>query len=368
MAKGFNPGRRSFAVNPPEDDVPSLLIGLLGPPGGGKTLSALRMGTGISRVRGGKPALIDTEAGRSLKHRVGPRNPHGQDFDYIPFSPPFVPEYFLEAIREAEKLKPSCIVIDSMSDEHEGEGGYLAWHDIEVDETAGGNKWAAWAKPSASRRKLIAGLQHIKTPVIMTFRAREKTKQTKDKKVVPIGFVPVAPMEVVHTLDLTCLLPPRSNGVAVWQSDEEAERLTLKFAGFLAHLIRKGAPLDELFGEELARWQAGEARSMAGDASAQSQSRRKLTPEEQVDAYVAALDERKTLDDLRSYQMDQRRLDWVAGLKEKRPDLHDRVVTANSRRAAALAPRDDDEDNGPADSQRGDGFTDDDDEFPGGGK
>jgi len=362
MAKGFNPQPRRFVANPPEDDIPSLLLGLMGPPGGGKTKSALRLGDGISRVRGGKPALIDTEAGRSLKHRRGSRNPHGHDFDYIPFSPPFAPEYFLDAIREAEKLRPSCIIIDSMSDEHEGEGGYLAWHDLEVTETAGGNKWAAWAKPSASRRKLIAGLQHIKIPVIMTFRAREKTKQV-GQKIVPIGFVPVAPMEVVHTLDLTCLLPPRSNGVAIWSSNEEAERLTLKFAGFLAHLIRQGAPLDEQFGEELARWQAGEARPMAGEGG---ETRRKRTPEEMVDAYVAALDELKSTDDLLEYQNDERRAEWVAKLKTARPDLHDRVVTANSRRYAALQPK---EPEGEVSVRDPAPSTDeDDDQFPGGGK
>lgn len=356
---------RTFKVNPPEDDMPSLLIGFVGPPGGGKTKSALRLGDGISRVRGGRPCLIDTEAGRSLKHRMGPRNPHGHEFDYIPFSPPFVPESFLDAIREALKLNPSCIIIDSMSDEHEGEGGYLDWHDVEVPKS-GGNKWAAWAKPSASRRKLIAGLQHIKIPVIMTFRAREKTKQVGNK-IVPIGFVPVAPMEVVHTLDLTCLLPPRSNGVAIWSSPQEAESLTLKFAGFLAHMIRQGAPLDERFGEELARWQAGEARSMAGEEGTQ---KRRNTPEQNVDAYIAAIGELPDLDAFRDYQLDDRRAAWVAKLKTDRPDLHDRIVTANSKRLHALTPHEPEEDEQeqprqsapPAAADDDDG---DDDNFPG---
>lgn len=354
---------RSFKVNPPEDDMPSLLIGLMGPPGGGKTKSALRMGDGISRVRGGRPCLIDTEAGRSLKHRLGSRNPHGHEFDYIPFSPPFVPENFLDAIREAQKLNPSCIILDSMSDEHEGEGGYLEWHDREVD-GAGGNKWAAWAKPSASRRKLIAGLQHIKIPVIMTFRAREKTKQV-GKKIVPIGFVPVAPMEVVHTLDLTCLLPPRSNGVAVWSSREEAESLTLKFAGFLAHMIRQGAPLDERFGDELARWQAGEARSMAGEEVTQ---KRRNTPEQNVDAYIAAIADLPDRDAFLEYQLDERRAAWIAKLKTDRPDLHDRIVTANSKRLNALTPREpDDEEEQPRQSTPPASASDnngDDDQFP----
>lgn len=358
MARETTIQPRRFEANPAGDDMPSLLFGLMGPPGGGKTKSALRLAEGMARVRGGKPAVIDTEAGRSLKHRRGPRNPHGHDFDYIPFSPPFVPEHFLDAIRAADRLNPSAIIVDSMSDEHEGEGGYLEWHDREVP-NSGGNKWAAWAKPSASRRKLIAGIQHIKTPVIFTFRAREKTKQV-GQRIMPIGFVPVAPMEVVHTLDLTCLLPPRANGVAEWQAgrDREAEGMVIKFPDFLAHLIRKGAPLDENFGEALARWQAGESRSTGGGDSAP----RRLTPEEQVDAYVAALDELPDLDRLREYQMEERRAAWIASLKEKRPDLHDRVVTANSRRAFALMPKDDEEEGTIAISEN----KSDDDQFPGG--
>jgi len=362
MARNDAPQPRSFRVNPDEDDVPSLLIGLMGPPGGGKTKSALRIADGISRVRGGKPAVIDTEAGRSLKHRRGPRNPEGHDFDYIPFSPPFVPEHFRDAIKEAEKLNPSCIIVDSASDEHEGEGGYLEWHDREVP-GAGGNKWAAWAKPSASRRKLIAAMQHIKIPVILTFRAREKTKQ-QGQKIVTIGYVPVAPMEIVHTLDLTCLLPPRSNGVAVWQSNEEAERTTLKFAGFLAHMIRNGAPLDERFGEELARWQSGEARSMAGDNG----EPRKRTPEELVDAYVETINTIEELDAFREYQSSEKVANWIAGVKTKRPDLFDRIVTANSRRLHALTPREPEEGVEVRDPAPVDNEDDDDDSAFGGGK
>jgi len=68
-------------------------------------------------------------------------------------------------------------------------------------------------KPKAARQEADFRYPQIKVPLIFTFRAREKTKQetVNGKKVVTnIGWQPVAPLEIVHTLDLTCILPPRA--------------------------------------------------------------------------------------------------------------------------------------------------------------
>jgi hypothetical protein len=71
------------------------------------------------------------------------------------------------------------------------------------------------------------------------------------------------------------------------------------------------------------------------------------TPAEQVDAYVEALKGLTSLDALREYQLDERRAKWAAGIKEKHPELHERIVEANSRRSAELSPPSDgDEDDG----------------------
>jgi hypothetical protein len=276
MARQFQP------TDPTKLPPPPLSIGLMGPPGGGKTKSALRIGEGMARVLGGKPALIDTEAGRSTRYLKGPHNPNGHDFHYIQFPPPFIPEDFLAAIKSALELNPSCVIVDSMSDEHEGEGGYLEWHDREVP-NSGGNKWAAWAKPSASRRKLVAGFQQIRTPLIFTFRAREKTKQV-GTKIVPVGFVPVAPADILHALDLTCLLPHRANGVAVWNSTKEGEDFVIKLPEFLSPMIVKGEVLSEDLGEALARWQR-EGLQAARDGTTTSKSG-KRTAEQMTDGEV----------------------------------------------------------------------------------
>jgi AAA domain-containing protein len=233
-----------------------LLLGMIGPPGGGKTLSALRLAKGVQSVRGGDIIVIDTEGGRSRKYN-----------DQIPFKIVEMAQdacstTFLEAIRAQLPSKPAAIIVDSMSDEHER---YLAWHD-EMVPSMGGNEWAAWAKPKADRKKLLAGILKIKTPLIFTFRAREKTKQNpeaknKQDKIVNIGWQPVAPLEIVHTLDLTCILPPRADGVPVWKSDKIGEDFIIKLPNYLAPYIEAGKPLCEEMGAAFARWAAGETIS-----------------------------------------------------------------------------------------------------------
>jgi len=248
---------RSFQAAPAKLERSPLLIGLMGPPGGGKTKSALRLADGMRKANGrGPPVLIDTEGGRSLKYAKGPMNPHGHEFLSIMFPPPFKPEDFLAAIRVGLKTNPAAIIVDSASDEHEGEGGVLDWHDEEVPRFKG-NEYAAWGRPKASRRKFLAGIQQIADcPLIFCFRAREKTKQ-EGKAVVQIGLQPIAPLEFVHVLDLACLLPPRAEGVAVWKSGRGQEDFVLKFPEFLAPLIAAGQ-LNEATGEALGAWALGQ--------------------------------------------------------------------------------------------------------------
>lgn len=242
-----------FQAVPATRSEEPLLLGMIGPPGGGKTLSALKLAKGIQSVRGGDIIVIDTEGGRSRKYN-----------DLIPFSIVELMEGrsndFLDAIVAQLPSNPAAIVVDSMSDEHEA---YLTWHDAEV-KNFGGNEWAAWSKPKAARKRLISGILKIKTPLIFTFRAREKTKQNPDpnakrnEKIINIGWQPVAPLEIVHTLDLTCILPPRADGVPVWHSEKIGEDFIIKLPNYLAPFIDEGKPLSEQMGAAFARWAKGE--------------------------------------------------------------------------------------------------------------
>lgn len=319
-----------------------LSIGLAGPPGGGKTKSALRLAAGMQRVRPGPIVVIDTEARRSIRYSVGPHNPHGYEFLHVDFRPPYEPKLFLEAIKAQLGLNPCAIIVDSGSDEHEGEGGYLQMHDDDVPKS-GGNEWAAWKRPSASRRQLVSGFQRIDVPLIFTFRAREKTKQV-GRKVEKIGYQPVAPAEIVYALDLMCLLPPNAQGRAQWRPSTAAEGFILKAPEFLQRFIRDGEVLNEDMGEEFARWALGD------DAPPRAGERRPKTLEERVDDYISAVNKQGRLDSgendlergleaFRQWQMKDGIVKFVAEVKAAdRPDLVERIISANQLRAEQLTP------------------------------
>ena len=111
-------GNRQFAFSKAVRQQAPLLIGLVGPSGVGKTFSALRLARGIQRVTGGRVKGIDTE------HKRMSHYSDDFDFDCMDFRGPFGSLDYLAAIQEAAKT-PGPIIVDSLSHEHDGPGGYL---------------------------------------------------------------------------------------------------------------------------------------------------------------------------------------------------------------------------------------------------
>ncbi len=250
-----------------------LLIGLMGPPGAGKTYSALTLAEGMRQVSGDDPVLIDTECGRSTKYADTFR------FQRIDFRAPFRSTDFLAAVYEALKSNPAAIIVDSISDEHEGDGGVLDQHDQELDRMAG-DDWAkrervgqaSWVRPKAGRREMINGLLQITTPLIFCFRAREKVKQVADARgrMVPtnMGYQPIAPSEIVFAMDVTCVLPPKSDGVPIWKSDKMGEEFVIKLPSFFRSIFVDGKPITAETGRALAAWAKGSPPSASSAATA----------------------------------------------------------------------------------------------------
>lgn len=253
----------AFKFDSPLDGETPLLIGVNGPPGAGKTFTALTLAEGIARVRGGDVFLLDTEGGRSRAYRERFK------FKLQMMDAPYDPLRFVAAIEAAEAAKAACLIIDSMSDEHEGPGGTLAKHDAELDRMAG-NDWAkrerssqaAWIRPKADRLKLCGKLLRVRVPIICAFRAREKTKPIKNDrgKIEPtnIGYQPIAPAEIVHTMGVNLLLPPFAQGVPTWESEKVGESFLLKLADPFKPIFAQRGAVTADQGEALARWARGE--------------------------------------------------------------------------------------------------------------
>jgi len=252
----------SFSFRPAIREATPLLIGLVGPTGTGKTLSGLRLGTGIVKVRGGNIVVLDTEARRSLHYADHFKFLHSE------FGAPFGSDRYAEAIKEAaEAAKGGVVMIDSMSHEHEGPGGYLDYHEQEVRRLVekGGfrNEMSAqipaWNRPAQRRRYLINTILQINCAFIFCFRAKEKLQIKKGQDPVPLGWQAIAGDEFVYEMTARCLLPPGASGVPDW-SDDAFKLGVPKLPKSLRHAFEQDKQLDEATGEKLAKWASGSAK------------------------------------------------------------------------------------------------------------
>ncbi len=264
-------GRR-FLIQPAVRRPVPLLLGLAGPSGSGKTYSALRLATGIAKVAGGDIVVIDTENKRAQ---------HYADlfkFQHIDFAPPYGPMDYLAAIQTAERTKPACIVIDSLSHEHDGEGGTLDCVTAELDRLAGADTGlqqklaaAAWRRPKAARRALLSGLLRLQSHVIVCIRANERTRMARESlamEPVDMGLTPVAAPEFLFELTASALLKAGAQGSPTWASALPGEHAAIKLPRQFEPVFKAGGPLDEHQGEMLARWAAGERLPLAKPAKA----------------------------------------------------------------------------------------------------
>lgn len=242
-----------------------LLVGVCGPSSSGKTFSMLRLASGIQRVCSGHIGVIDTENGRAL---------HYADrftFLHLPFSPPFSPDDYWEAIQVAAAAGCKTIIIDQLSHEHEGPGGVLEMHEAEVERMVGSGwrpdaaQFPAWAKPKAQRRKLIQNMLQLNVNLICGFRAKRKVKIEKTERggrtrnePVDQGWMPIAGDEYAYEMSALAVLPPGSKGVPDWLTQDPGSEMVRKRPVQFEAILKPGAQLSEDMGEAMARWAAGE--------------------------------------------------------------------------------------------------------------
>ncbi len=170
----------SFSIQPATRTAVKPLVGMYGKSGAGKTMSALLLARGLVGPSG-RITIIDSENKRgSLFADVIPGG-----YSAINIEPPFSPDRFSEAFDVAE-AGSDCIVIDSLSHEHAGEGGVLDMQEAELDRMAGENwqkreacKMASWIKPKIAHKKFIQRILRSRTALICCLRGEEKTHMQK---------------------------------------------------------------------------------------------------------------------------------------------------------------------------------------------
>lgn len=265
----MNAHARTFDAKPAVRESVPLLIGLMGASGSGKTFSALRLATGIQEVTGGDIYFIDSEARRALHYADSFK------FKHVQLDPPFGSLDYLAAIEHCVKQGAKVVIIDSMTHEHSGPGGYLLTQDAEVERMAGNDyakrervKMAGWIKPAALRGRMISGILQMNVNLIFCFRAKEKTKPVKGGGIQEFGFMPIAGEELLFEMTVNCLLMPKSNGVPTWRSDAVGEKMMMKLPRQFEPIFADNNALDEAAGRALAAWAKG------GDATQSPAPRR----------------------------------------------------------------------------------------------
>lgn len=232
----------NFEVTPAVRGVRNYIIGLVGLAGAGKTMSALRIATGMAPA--GDIVLIDTEMGRSTEytHNLDPELPPGPEFNFqvLHMGPPYSPLYFEHAIRVAAKHQPRVLIIDSMSAEHRGSGGML-----DMAASAPDNKHGrAWKDPRDQHRGFMNRLVQHPWFVIMTFQATPQFSE--DGKLS--GYKAI--WEKTLPYDCSLILFIEKGGIV----RQPPGGWPWKVSSTFAQLIRPDAPLDEELGRKLARW------------------------------------------------------------------------------------------------------------------
>lgn len=214
--------------------IKSLLIGLGADLGGGKTYSALALASGLAR--GGPIAMIDTENGRGLMYADRFVYEHGT------LSAPFSPHRYRNALHEATKIKPSVIVIDNMTFEHNGPGGML--------DIVGDNGLNGWKPAREQSYTLLMPLQALPCHVVMTFRVKEKRQIEKiggKWEAVSRGHLPVGDTDMLGIL--TVLLQIGDDRRPLPPNDRP-----WKLPAGLDSLVPFDRPLDAETGLALANW------------------------------------------------------------------------------------------------------------------
>lgn len=240
-------------------------LALCGPQNSGKTVSALRIATGI----GGEIAVIDSENKRAMKYAGDFK------FKHLELNPPFCSENYEAAIDAAVKAGFNNVIVDSMSHEHEGPGGMLEQvenylnkktADIEDDRARDKKrealKMSAFIGPKAARNRLIQfGIQRVNANVILCFRAKNKMAMKKEKwenektgasgvktVVEDAGLQPIGGEEFWYEMDIVAMMKEGARGKPSW--DEQASRIN-DMKGDLTRYLHSVEQFNEEVGRKL---------------------------------------------------------------------------------------------------------------------
>lgn len=194
----------TFEIKPVRREAAKIVIGLAATSGEGKTFSALLLALGLAGGDPSKVCLLDTENRRGSIYA----DIFDKPFLICDMTPPFSPARYIAAMRACADRGIEALVIDSVSHEHEGEGGL---EEIAHAPKANGEprRIADWITAKREHKRFMNTLLYLPCHVVACFRAREKMdfKHTGPKgEPVSLGLQPICEKNVLFEMTASFLL------------------------------------------------------------------------------------------------------------------------------------------------------------------
>ncbi|WP_435173256.1 AAA family ATPase [Actinacidiphila sp. bgisy145] len=160
-------------------------IGLQGPAGSGKTMSALKIGQRLAN--GGPLGVIDTERGSALTYAPVPGRPDlgGIEFLHLPLDN-YDPRNLIEATRAAAAARLPVLIIDSWSHFWNGKGGLLQIVEEAGNAPGAGGSFGGWRKGNPIEQDMLEALLNYPGHVLCTMRTKGDYS-IEGKKVTKLG-------------------------------------------------------------------------------------------------------------------------------------------------------------------------------------
>lgn len=251
----------------------ALKVGFYGPPGSGKTFTALLCAEGLAKLSGKRIAYVDTEHGTDFYCQAVPERYHPEAFDFDAL----YTRSITEISKSIAKLNPSehcCLVIDSIT--HVWEAARLAYAGRLTK--AGTIPFNAWAQIKKPYKEIMSFL--LSTPLHVFILGRqgnefEEDEETQELKKVGVKMKAEGETAYEPHILLRMEAVKKSQSDAVITAYAEKDRTgilsgkTIQFPNFDS-LIK---PLLPLLGEKQAVVEDPDAVA-AKDAEALSQEER----------------------------------------------------------------------------------------------
>jgi len=203
----------------------AIKMGVYGPPGSGKTFTALLLAEGLGTITGKRVAYVDTEHGTDFYCKAVPtRQVHPEAFDFDALYTKSITEV-LQSVRGLKPEEYGVVVIDSVT--HLWEACIAAYGGKQT--SVGSIPMHAWGKIKKPYKELMAAL--LSSPMHVIFCGRQGTEYATDEETDELKAIGVkmkaegeTPYEPHILIRMEAIKPKKTNEVAQIVAYAEKDR------------------------------------------------------------------------------------------------------------------------------------------------